>query len=196
MTSSPTFPLASASAVLLLAALVPVAAAAGEHQPLSAIPSLDVPRYMGRWYEIAKYPNRFQRRCVGDTTATYALRPDATVGVVNRCRTGDGEFDEVDGVARQIGTADSPKLEVRFAPGWLGFVPFVWGDYWVIDLDPDYQLAAVSEPERDYLWILSRTPKVDTAKHAEMLDRLAAMGFDTVRLEATPQAAAATAQEP
>ena len=157
--------------------------------PLESVPSLDVARYMGRWYEIAKYPNRFQKQCTGDTTATYEVLPDATVRVVNRCRTENNEFDEADGIARQIGGADSAKLEVRFAPGWLGFVPFVWGDYWVVDLDPDYQLAAVSEPDRDYLWILSRTPKVETAKRAELLDRLAAMGFDTARLEATPQSA-------
>lgn len=158
--------------------------------PLQPIPSLDVARYMGQWYEIAKYPNRFQKQCVGDTTATYELLPDATVSVVNRCRTEENEIDEARGVARQVGGADSAKLEVRFAPGWLGFVPFVWGDYWVIDLDADYQLAAVSEPGRDYLWILSRTPRVETAKRAELLDRLAAMGFDTARLDLTPQSAA------
>lgn len=158
--------------------------------PLEPVPSLDVARYMGQWYEIAKYPNRFQKHCVGDTTATYELLPDATVSVVNRCRTEENEIDEARGVAKQVGAADSAKLEVRFAPGWLGFVPFVWGDYWVIDLDADYQLAAVSEPGRDYLWILSRTPRVETAKRAELLDRLAAMGFDTARLDATPQSAA------
>lgn len=184
-------------AVALVAALVaapPLAPARAEEKlaALEAVPSLDVARYMGRWYEIAKYPNRFQKQCVGDTTATYEALPDATVRVVNRCRIEDDSFDDAEGIARQIGGADSPKLEVRFAPAWLGFVPFVWGDYWVIDLDPNYQLAAVSEPGRDYLWILSRTPKVETAKRAELLDRLAAMGFDTARLEATPQAAAAT----
>ncbi len=191
MIPSRTARLAAAASALLFAAMLPCAAWAAEAETaLQSIPSLDVPRYMGRWYEIAKYPNRFQRQCVGDTTATYELLPDKTVSVLNRCRTENGEFDEASGIARQIGPADSARLEVRFAPAWLGFVPFVWGDYWVVDLDPDYQLVAVSEPGRDYLWILSRTPKVETAKRAELLDRLAAMGFDTVRLEATSQDAA------
>jgi len=190
MISSRILVLTVAAPALLIAALTPAIANADETAALSAIPSLDVPRYMGRWYEIAKYPNRFQRHCVGDTMATYELLPDATVSVLNRCRTEEGEIDEAKGVARQIGGADSPRLEVRFAPGWLGFVPFVWGDYWVIDLDPDYQLAAVSEPSRKYLWILSRTPKVPVAQRAELLDRLAGMGFDTARLEPTAQAAA------
>lgn len=189
------------SFALLAAALIAAASfsravhAEGKVEPLQAVPSLDVSRYMGLWYEISKYPNRFQKHCVGDTTATYELRPDATVGVTNRCRTDEGEIDEAIGVARQIGGPESAKLEVRFAPGWLGFLPFVWGDYWVVDLDADYQLVAVSEPSREYLWILSRTPKVETAKRSELLDRLAAMGFDTARLEATPQSAAAAAQD-
>lgn len=179
-------------ATLLASGGFPRAAQAEEKpEPLQAVPSLDVSRYMGRWYEISKYPNRFQRHCVGDTTATYELLPDATVGITNRCRTEEGEIDEAKGIARQVGGPDSAKLEVRFAPGWLGFLPFVWGDYWVVDLDPEYQLVAVSEPGREYLWILSRTPRVDTAKRAELLDRLAAMGFDTARLDATPQPAAA-----
>jgi len=181
----------AALAVALAAGFMSSSALAEEPPaPLKPVPSLDVGRYMGQWYEIAKYPNRFQKQCMGDTTATYELLPDATVSVVNRCRTEENEIDEARGVARQVGGADSAKLEVRFAPAWLGFVPFVWGDYWVIDLDADYQLAAVSEPGRDYLWILSRTPRVETAKRAELLDRLAAMGFDTARLDATPQSAA------
>jgi apolipoprotein D and lipocalin family protein len=92
------------------------------------------------------------------------------------------------GSARQLGPFDSPKLQVRFAPGWLSFLPMVWGDYWVIDLDPDYQLAAVSEPKREYLWILSRTPTVPRQAYAALLDRLARQGFDLERLEPTKQA--------
>jgi apolipoprotein D and lipocalin family protein len=76
---------------------------------------------------------------------------------------------------------------VRFAPAWLSFLPMVWGNYWVIDLDTDYQLAAVSEPSREYLWILSRTPQVEPAIYAALLDRLKAAGFDTGRLEVSPQ---------
>ena len=158
--------------------------------PLAAIPALDVPRYMGRWYEIAKYPNRFQKKCVGDTTAEYRLQPGGTLQVTNRCRTEGGRFDEAIGAARQIGEPSSAKLEVRFAPSWLSFIPAVWGDYWVIDLDADYQLAAVSEPQREYLWILSRSPMVSPDVYERLLRRLREQGFDTGRLEMSPHTAA------
>jgi apolipoprotein D and lipocalin family protein len=152
-------------------------------QPVVAIESLDLPRYMGQWFEIAKFPNRFQAKCAGDTSAHYELQPDATVKVVNRCRLEDGRMDEALGVARQVGTDSSPKLQVRFAPRWLSFLPFVWGDYWVIDLDPDYRLAAVGDPGREYLWILSRTPTVSAAAYGALTQRLRHQGFDVDRLQ-------------
>lgn len=155
--------------------------------PLTTIAELDVPRYMGTWYEIAKFPNRFQRKCVGFTRATYSTLPDGTLQVANSCRTASGETDEAIGAARQVGGAASPKLKVRFAPAFLSFIPLVWGDYWVIDLDPDYRLAAVSEPKREYLWILARTPKVDKAAYDALLARLAAKGLDVGKLEVTKQ---------
>jgi apolipoprotein D and lipocalin family protein len=174
----------------LLGATLTVMAAARERlgaPELEPIPSLDVPRYLGAWYEIAKYPNRFQKQCDSNTTAHYSKLSDGSLQVLNRCRRTDGRYDEAVGSARQIGPADSPKLEVRFAPGWLSFLPMVWGDYWVIDLDPDYQLAAVSEPKREYLWILSRTPTVPRQTLAALLDRLERQGFDTGKLEMTKQ---------
>lgn len=161
---------------------------AGAAQPLTTIPSLDLKRYMGSWYEIAKFPNTFQEDCAGFTTATYSLREDGRVDVLNRCREADGSIDVAEGVARQPGGPGSPKLEVRFAPAALAWLPMVWGDYWVIDLDEDYQLAAVSEPEREYLWILSRTPQVDPAAYQALLDRLRAKGLDMSRLVKTKQA--------
>lgn len=154
---------------------------------LQTIAGLDVPRYMGTWYEISKFPNRFQKKCVGATRAEYRQQIDGTVQVVNRCRLENGEINEVIGKARQVGPATSPKLKVRFAPDWLAFVPMVWGDYWVIDLDEDYQLAAVSEPEREYLWVLSRTPQVQPKRYQALLDRLSQKGFDVGKLEQTRQ---------
>lgn len=151
------------------------------------IASLDVARYLGTWYEIAKYPNRFQKRCASDDMATYALRNDGSVRVVNQCRLENGESHQVTGAARQIGGANSPKFEVRFAPAWLSFIPAVWGDYWIVDLDDAYQLAAVSEPERKYLWILSRRPTVSKQQYEELLERLAKKGFDTQKLVLTRQ---------
>lgn len=155
--------------------------------PLATIAALDVPRYMGTWYEIAKFPNRFQKKCVGYTNATYSALADGTLQVLNRCRTDNGATDEAIGVARQVGGPDSPRLKVRFAPAILSFLPMVWGDYWVVDLDPGYQLAAVSEPKRAYLWILSRTPKVDKASYDALVTRLAGQGLDVSKLVLTKQ---------
>ncbi len=168
----------------------PAAKGAAPAAPLAAIASLDVPRYMGRWYEIAKFPNWFQRKCVADTSATYSLRPDGTVRVLNQCALEGGAMQQAEGAARQVGGASSARLQVRFAPQWLSALPFVWGNYWVVDLDDRYQLAAVSEPGREYLWILSRTPTVDAARYEALLARLSAMGLDVRKLEQTPQRAA------
>lgn len=155
--------------------------------PLSPIESLDVARYMGTWYEIAKFPNTFQKKCVAASRADYSLQPNGTIQVVNRCKVLSGETDQVIGDARQLGPATSPILKVRFAPAWLSFLPWVWGDYWVIDLDPAMQLVAVSEPRRQYLWVLARTTKVKPAAYEALLARLAQKGFDPRGLVLTPQ---------
>jgi apolipoprotein D and lipocalin family protein len=174
---------------LLLSTLGAQAFAAAEpvDQPLTTIASLDVNRYIGRWYEVAKFPNRFQKQCASDTTADYGLREDGRIRVLNRCRKADGSEDAVEGVARQVGGPTSPKLEVRFAPAFLSFLDIVWGDYWVIDLDEYYMLSAVSEPSRKYLWILSRTRQVDPLAYQALLMRLEAQGLDTSKLVPTPQ---------
>jgi len=109
------------------------------------------------------------------------------VKVVNRCRTADGSMDQAIGRAERVGEGDEAKLRVRFAPQWLGWLPFVWGKYWVIDLDADYSLAAIGEPGRNYLWILSRTPSVDPARYQALLARLRAQGYDPARLRTTVQ---------
>ncbi len=176
-----------ALALTLLAPLAVPAQTAAPSAPLQTIERLDVARYMGTWYEIAKYPNGFQRQCATDTQAQYRPREDGQLDVINRCRQASGEWSEAVGRARQIGAADSPQLEVRFAPAWLSWLPMVWGNYWVIDLDPAYQLVAVSEPSREYLWVLSRTPTVDAAAYQALLARLQAQGFDLSKLERTAQ---------
>lgn len=186
MNAKPSF-FASCAALLLSGLCAVPALAADAARPLQPIESLVVPRYMGIWYEIAKFPNDFQKKCVGDTTASYNLGEDGRVQVVNRCRTADGKSDVAEGVARQLGGTMSPKLKVRFAPAILSFVPMVWGDYWVIDLDEKYQLSAVSEPKREYLWILSRTPQVDPAEYDALLARLTTQGLDVSKLVRTPQ---------
>jgi len=159
----------------------------GNDVPVKTISSLDVPRYLGTWYEIAKYPNWFQKKCVSNTKAVYSARADGTLKVLNSCKTAGGEISEAEGTARQIGAKDSPKLEVRFAPAWLSFIPLVWGDYWVIDLDPQYQVAVVSDPSREYLWILSRTPQLDKKVYEDVLQRIQNQQFDVRKLEITAQ---------
>jgi apolipoprotein D and lipocalin family protein len=161
---------------------------ANPRSDLATIPSLDLPRYLGQWYEIAKFPNRFQRKCAGFTTATYTALPDGRIQVENRCRRDDGALEVAIGVARQVGAANSPRLKVRFAPAPLSVIPLVWGDYWIVDLDRDYGLAAVSEPGRDYLWILARTPTVSKPAYDALLARLSGQGHDVRNLVRTPQA--------
>ena len=173
------------SAAGLQAQTAPTPASA--QAPLTTIAALDVPLYMGRWYEIAKFPNWFQRKCVADTSANYQLLADGSVEVLNQCRQKNGEMQQALGAARQIGPATSPKLQVRFAPSWLSVLPFVWGNYWVIDLDDGYELVAISEPKREYLWVLSRSPQVEPARYQALLGRLKALGLDTDKLEVTVQ---------
>ena len=156
-------------------------------QTVKTIAAVDVPRYLGTWYEIAKFPNWFQKKCVGNTKAVYTAKLDGNLRVLNSCKTANGETSEAEGAARQIGAKDSPRLEVRFAPEWLSFLPLVWGDYWVIDLDPQYQVAAVSDPRREYLWVLSRTPQLDPKVYDDLLLRLKQQQFDVRKLELTSQ---------
>lgn len=173
---------------VLLIGLGPSQATAQQaDQAVQAIASLDVPRYLGTWYEIAKFPNWFQKKCVSNTKAVYTAKPDGNLRVLNSCKTAGGETSEAEGLARQIGAKDSPKLEVRFAPEWLSFLPLVWGDYWVIDLDSQYQVAAVSDPRREYLWVLSRMPQLDPKVYADLLQRLKQQQFDIQKLELTSQ---------
>lgn len=146
------------------------------------VPALDLQRYAGQWYEIARFPHRFEENCVG-VTATYSLRPDGRVDVVNRCldKTLDGRVRLARGVARVPNPNESAKLRVRF------FWPFE-GDYWVLALGANYDYALVGAPKRDYLWILSRTPHMDETLYASLVEQAGEAGFDTTRLTRTPQA--------
>jgi apolipoprotein D and lipocalin family protein len=156
-------------------------------QQLETVPSVDLKRYVGRWYEIAKFPNSFQKQCVGNTTADYRVMADNTIEVVNRCKTAGGTVDLAIGAARVLDRSGNAKLEVRFAPAWLGWIPMVWGDYWIIDLDPNYTVATVGTPDRDYLWILSRTPTISDAEYENRVNNATKQGFDTSKLVKTRQ---------
>jgi apolipoprotein D and lipocalin family protein len=162
-----------------------VAATSATEPPLATVGSIDVARYAGLWYEIANYPNRFQRVCVRNTTAEYIVRDDGNVRVVNRCATADGAS-SVDGLARRVGDS-TDKLEVSFLPAALRWLPIGWGDYWVIGLAPDYRYAVVGEPSRKYLWVLSRTPTLAADDRRAIDILLRERGYDPALLVATAQ---------
>ena len=161
--------------------------------PVEVVPAVDLERYAGRWYEVARLPNRFQDDCACCVTATYTLREDGRLTVVNACRTADGGSKSVEGEAR-LASKDGPtsKLKVRFAPRFLSFLGFVWGDYWILDLAGDYSHALVGSPDCKYLWVLSRKITMEEEAYARILEKAARMGFDVRRVQRTvPEAAAA-----
>jgi apolipoprotein D and lipocalin family protein len=148
------------------------------------VPAVDLDRYAGDWFEIARYPNRFQRACAGDVRASYARRPDGRIDVVNRCARADGSTIEARGIARVVDDQTHARLKVRFAPAALSFLPFVWGDYWIIGLADDYTWAVVGSPDRQYLWVLARTSRLDPAAFERAAAAARSNGFDTTRLVA------------
>ena len=163
----------------------------GQDQPsreLRVVPIVDLIKYSGLWYEIARLPNKFQKQCIGDVTATYTVLDDGSIKVVNCCRDEDGELAKAEGKAkRSDGETSNAKLKVRFAPAILSFLPFVWGDYWIIDVAPDYSYAVIGEPSRKYLWVLSRVPVMDEAEFNTILLKVKANGYDLEGLIRTKQ---------
>lgn len=162
--------------------------------PATALPvvaPVDLQRYAGTWYEQARLPNRFQRDCTGQVSATYEVLPDGRVGVTNRCAKADGSTELAQGVARLVPVEGQPgagRLEVSFAPRWLSWLPMVWGDYWIMQLDADYQVALVGTPDRKFLWVLSRAPQIDAARVQALMDYARNTGFDTATVVRTPAA--------
>lgn len=154
---------------------------AGKQPPLKTVEKVELSRYQGVWYEIANYPTRFQRGCIA-TQATYSLKENGDVDVLNQCRMErmDGELKMAHGTAKVVDRESNAKLKVTF------FWPF-YGSYWIIDLDPDYRWAVVGHPGRDWLWILSRTPVMDEAVYEGILSRLPEKGYDPSKLVRTRQ---------
>lgn len=150
-------------------------------QPLQTMPYVDLNRYTGTWYEIARYPNSFQKDCVG-SRATYSLRDDGRISVLNECydRTFEGKIRSAKGTARVVDSATNAKLKVSF------FWPF-YGPYWIIDLGKDYEFAVIGHPKRQYLWILSRSKDMDQNVYEAILERLRQQQYDTTKLMRTLQ---------
>jgi apolipoprotein D and lipocalin family protein len=176
---------AAAGALMVLASLL---VRSDEHntETLRVVPSVDLARYAGLWYEVARLPNRFEEKCVGDVTAEYTPDGAGRLKVVNSCRKSDGRITRAEGVARLADKKrENSRLKVRFAPGFLSFLPFVWGDYQIIELAPDYSHAVVGDPSRKYLWILSRTPQMDEGTYMRLTESARSQGFDVSRLVLT-----------
>ena len=172
---------------LLTFALLGATTAVAQQPPLTVVPALDVQKYAGTWYEVARFPNRFRDHCAGDVSAEYTPRPDGRITVVNRCRRQNGQWDDAEGVARRLEGAPASALQVRFAPALLSFIPSVWGDYQVMALDDAYAHSLVGTPDRKYLWILSRTPVLDEAVIKTLTGIAASQGFDVSKLVRTTQ---------
>lgn len=151
--------------------------------PPKTVKYVDLNQYTGTWYEIAKIPNRFQKQCIRNTTATYHLREDGKIEVINSCVTEDGSVDTASGVARIVDKQSRAKLEVSFVK-ILGFQLF-WGDYWIIGLDQNYQYAVIGSPKRKYGWILSREPQLSDGQLSEVKNILTKNGYNFGDFEMT-----------
>ena len=173
--------------ITLLSIFLGITASAGRLKagekppPLQTVERVDLNRYMGKWYEIASFPQWFQKNCVA-SRATYTLRKDGKVDVLNEChdKTLDGKLRDAKGKAWVVDSKSNAKLKVRF------FWPFS-GDYWIIDLDADYQYAVVGHPKRKYLWILSRSTQMDSVTYGQIIERLKKQHYDVDRLKKTLQ---------
>ena len=164
------------------------AAISGGNEPLDTVQTVDLKRYAGKWFEVARLPNSFQKNCAGNVTAEYALLDDGKISVTNRCTKAKGSEIIARAKGRVKDRQTNAKLEVNFAPSVLSFLPFVWGDYWILELGENYEYAVVSGGEsREYFWILSRSPQIDDALLNEILQRFADKGFDTKKIIKTKQ---------
>ena len=152
------------------------------HAPQPALP-VDASRYLGRWYEVARYDQPFERNCEA-ATADYAALPDGRISVVNACRKGgvDGPPRSIRGTAKAVAGGHGAKLKVKFFGG------LVTGDYWVLDHDPDYAWSIVGEGSGRFLWLLARSP-LEGAERDALVARAGALGYDTTALHLTRHAA-------
>lgn len=165
--------------VVALACTSLLSACNEEYAPLATVEKVDLNRYIGKWYQVAFIPNKFQSMCVADTQAEYQ-RDDDQIRVINRCRTKDGSIEEANGVAKLVEASGNAKLRVSF------FRPF-YGNYWVLDLDPNYQWVLVGEPSRKYGWILSRSAQLDRSIQEKVLTKAATLGYNINQFQNSAQ---------
>jgi apolipoprotein D and lipocalin family protein len=173
------------STLFMLLGLTTLWANAVTANPPQTVESVDVSRYSGKWYEIAKIPNRFQSHCVRNTSAEYTLMADNTIQVINRCEVQSGEMDQATGVARIVDSTTNAKLEVSFV-NFLGLQLF-WGDYWILYLDDDYQSVLVGTPDRKYGWVLARTKTLNPNQWQAIEQSMQSQGYERDRFEISQQ---------
>lgn len=166
--------------ILAIPCIAILASCATSNTTLPTQANVDLNKYAGTWYEQARLPNRFQEDCAGDVQADYELKADDTIKVVNQCRAKDGSTKLAEGEGRLSQAADPrdpSKLEVRFAPKWTSWLPMVWGDYWIVKLEDDYQYSLVGTPDRKYLWVLTRDKQADDATVTKLLEHARTLDF-------------------
>lgn len=166
--------------VFPMALVLMLSGCAMSNQTLPTQADVDLNKYAGTWYEQARLPNRFQKDCVSDVQAYYQMNPDNTINVTNQCRAKDGGTKVARGLGRPASSFDPRNpaiLKIRFAPDWIAWLPLVWGDYWIIKLQDDYQYSLVGTPDRKYLWVLSRKQEADAAVVDALLQYAGTLGF-------------------
>jgi apolipoprotein D and lipocalin family protein len=146
-------------------------------ETLKTVPHVDLARYLGTWYEIARKPMRHEDATARDITASYELDEEGAVRVLNGCIDEDGNVEVAEGQARPVDDSNA-RLEVTFLPRGLRWIPFARGDYWILRLDDGYTTALVGEPGRKYLWLLHRSPRMDSATRDEWLEFARLHGYD------------------
>lgn len=176
-----------------------VSHAESELPPVTTVSSVNLEQYLGHWYEIAAMPQFFERKCVGNTTADYALEnaseSDQQLTVSNRCEKSDGSISTALGRAKVVNETTHAKLKVTFVH-FLGWQYLLGGDYWILGLGENYSFAVVGSPGRNYAWILGRTPSLSPAELSQASQILIDQGFDTCKLIFTPQNGGATERTP
>jgi apolipoprotein D and lipocalin family protein len=176
--------------VLVLTALALTAGVLGTSQNqshrLRVVDSLDLGRYAGKWFEIARLPNKSQVHCAGDVVVRYSLRTDGRIDVLNQCRRADGRSHETRAIARKAGRGtNNATLQFRSGPALLSFLPVAWDDYWIIGLGSDYTWAVVGAPDRARFWILSRAPQLSALAYSQAFEIGRGNGFDVGRVVKT-----------
>jgi apolipoprotein D and lipocalin family protein len=163
--------------IVLMLCSISACAGIAYKEVLPVVPSVDLDRYAGTWYEIARLPMWFQRHCV-DSKAAYTSRSDGTIGVRNECVTDDGKMATAEGTATVVDTKTNARLNVMF-DNWFArlFGSKKKGNYWILDLDPDYRTALVGTPDRKYLWILARLPQIDSATYERLVLKGRELGY-------------------